>query len=75
MPMFTSWPMDFTGKTPIYKPLSLYFYNAVENMQRTINAGVTTVRDAGLADAGVKMAVERGLILGPRMQIPLPHFQ
>ncbi|AEG17138.1 amidohydrolase [Methanobacterium paludis] len=53
----------------IYKPLSLYFYNAIENMRLTINAGVTTVRDAGLADAGVKMAIEQGLILGPRIQI------
>ncbi len=59
----------FHREDTIYKPLSLYFYNAVENMHRTINSGVTTVRDAGLADAGVKMAIEKGLILGPRMQI------
>jgi len=50
-------------------PLSLYFYKATKNMQRTIEAGVTTVRDAGLADVGVKMAVDQGLIPGPRMQI------
>ena len=50
-------------------PLSLYFYKAVQNMQLTLNAGVTTVRDAGLADIGLKMAVEQNLIKGPRMQI------
>ena len=31
-------------------PLSYYFYNAVSNMKATIDAGVTTVRDTGLAD-------------------------
>jgi imidazolonepropionase-like amidohydrolase len=29
------------------------------------------VRDAGGADAGVKQAVEQGLVLGPRMQISI----
>ena len=59
----------FGREETIYTPLSLYFYNAVERMQRTLNAGVTTVRDAGFADVGVKLAVERGIITGPRMQI------
>jgi imidazolonepropionase-like amidohydrolase len=59
----------FGREETIYTPLSLYFYNAIERMQRTINAGVTSVRDAGLADAGVKLAVEKGIIVGPRLQI------
>ncbi len=59
----------FNMEDTMYNPLSLYFYRAVENMRLTINAGITTVRDAGLADYGVKMAVEEGFILGPRMQI------
>ena len=33
--------------------------------------GITTVRDAGGADLGVKQAVEDGLVLGPRMHISL----
>lgn len=61
----------FHMEDTMYNPLSLFFYNAVENMRLTLNAGVTTVRDAGLADYGVKMAVERGLIKGPRMQISI----
>ncbi|MGC9517337.1 MAG: amidohydrolase family protein [Methanomicrobiales archaeon] len=53
----------------IYTPLSLYFYKAIKNMLLTLNAGVTTVRDAGMADIGLKLAVEQNLIKGPRMQI------
>jgi len=59
----------FHMEDTMYNPLSLFFYKGVENMRRTVNAGVTTVRDGGLADYGVKMAVEKGLITGPRMQI------
>lgn len=59
----------FHMEDTMYDPLSLFFYKGVENMRQTINTGVTTVRDAGLADYGVKMAVEKGLITGPRMQI------
>jgi imidazolonepropionase-like amidohydrolase len=50
-------------------PFSLQFYYAAEYMKRTLEAGITTVRDAGGADLGVKTAVERGMIAGPRMQI------
>lgn len=51
------------------RPFSYNFYKAINHLQRTINAGVTTVRDALGADQGIKQAVEDGLILGPRMQI------
>lgn len=59
----------FRFEDALYTPLSLYFYQAVENLKKTLEAGVTTVRDAGMADYGVKMAVEEGLIVGPRLQI------
>ncbi len=62
---------SFGREETIYTPLSLYFYNAIERMERTLNAGVTTVRDAGLADVGIKLAVEKGIIIGPRMQISI----
>ncbi|MCB9138121.1 MAG: amidohydrolase family protein [Caldilineaceae bacterium] len=55
----------------ITRPFSLNFYRAVDHMRRTINAGVTTVRDAGGADLGIKQAVEEGLVVGPRMQISI----
>lgn len=61
--------LDFQQR--VTTPLSLNFYNAIEYMRRTLDAGITTVRDAAGADLGVKTAVERGLILGPRLQISI----
>lgn len=52
-------------------PFSFNFYQAIPYMQRTLDCGITTVRDAGGTDAGVKKAVEDGLIAGPRMQISI----
>ncbi len=52
-------------------PFSMRFFNAAQYMKRTIDAGITSVRDAGGADAGVKQAVESGVVLGPRMQISI----
>ena len=53
------------------EPFSLQYYEAARNLQATLAAGITTVRDAGGADLGIKEAVERGMIAGPRMQISL----
>jgi imidazolonepropionase-like amidohydrolase len=52
-------------------PISLEFYRAIDRMRRTLDAGVTSVREAGGADLGVKRAVEDGLIAGPRLQISI----
>jgi len=52
-------------------PFSYNFFAAVGRMRRTIDAGVTSVRDAGGADLGLKQAVEDGLVVGPRMQISI----
>jgi imidazolonepropionase-like amidohydrolase len=52
-------------------PFSLRFYQAIERMRRTLDAGITTVRDAGGADLGLKQAVELGIVEGPRMQISI----
>ncbi|MCP3853370.1 MAG: amidohydrolase family protein [Actinomycetia bacterium] len=62
---------DFSPNTHLNAPFSLQFYLAAKRMQRTLAAGVTTVREAGGADLGVKEARELGLIPGPRMQISL----
>jgi imidazolonepropionase-like amidohydrolase len=53
------------------KPFSLQFFEAADNLRRTLDIGITTVRDAGGTDLGVKEAVERGLVLGPRMRISI----
>ena len=55
----------------IQKPFSLHFYEAAHNLRATLDAGITTIRDAGGADLGMKRAVETGLISGPHMQISL----
>ena len=52
-------------------PFSLQFFNAAANLRKTLEGGITSIRDAGGADLGIKEAVERGMIPGPRMQIAI----
>ncbi len=52
-------------------PFSYPFYQAVHNLAATLRLGITTVRDAGGADLGIKQAVVDGLIPGPRLRISL----
>ncbi len=55
----------------LQQPFSYSFYVAAHNLAATLGAGITSVRDAGGADLGVKQAVEDRLVLGPRMQISI----
>ncbi|WP_029135785.1 metal-dependent hydrolase family protein [Nakamurella lactea] len=52
-------------------PFSLSFYLAAQNLKKTLDIGITSIRDAGGADLGIKEAVDRGMIPGPRMQIAI----
>jgi imidazolonepropionase-like amidohydrolase len=52
-------------------PLSLRALQTARNLERTLAAGVTHVRDAGGADAGVRLALERGLIEGPALEVSI----
>jgi imidazolonepropionase-like amidohydrolase len=52
-------------------PFSYRFYDAIRNLDATLRLGITTVRDAGGADLGLKQAVEEGIVRGPRLQISL----
>ena len=52
-------------------PFSYRFFQAAHNLEATLRIGITTVRDAGGADLGVKQAVEDGIVNGPRMHISL----
>jgi imidazolonepropionase-like amidohydrolase len=52
-------------------PFGYTYYEAMHNLEATLGIGITTVRDAGGADLGIKQAVTDGLIRGPRMQISL----
>lgn len=51
------------------EPFSVRFFRMAENMKTTLALGITTVRDASGADAGLKAALEEGTLVGPRMQI------
>ncbi|HEY6609011.1 MAG TPA: amidohydrolase family protein [Candidatus Limnocylindria bacterium] len=55
----------------VQTPFSYRFFQAAQNLEATLQVGITTVRDAGGADLGVKQAVEDGLVPGPRMHISL----
>jgi imidazolonepropionase-like amidohydrolase len=55
----------------VQRPFSSQFYEAGRNLAATIGTGITSVRDAGGADLGIKEAVDSGLLVGPRMQISL----
>ncbi|MGH2813631.1 MAG: amidohydrolase family protein, partial [Actinomycetota bacterium] len=53
----------------LQKPFSYRFFQTVQNLAATLRVGITCVRDAAGADAGVKRAVADGLVPGPRLQI------
>ena len=58
--------VDLAAQRRAY-PASLLAYAAGTMISQALDQGFTTVRDAGGADWGMKEAVERGLIPGPRM--------
>jgi imidazolonepropionase-like amidohydrolase len=62
---------DLDPMASVRTPFSLNFYLAAERMGRTLRAGITTVREAGGSDLGVKEAQSRGLVPGPRMLISI----
>ena len=55
-------------------PASLQLFHGAKNAKRTLDSGFTAVRDAGGSPAGFKMAIEQGLIPGPRMRVAVTHF-
>lgn len=62
---------DIDVVTNLHKPFSYRFFEAARNLEATLRIGITSVRDAGGADLGVKQAVANGLVPGPRLQISL----
>ncbi len=52
-------------------PVSYGVFETAVNLRRTLDAGVTHVRDAAGCDAGVKRAVDDGLVPGPRLQLSI----
>ncbi len=60
-----------TGRWGMDEPNSLFTIRTAQVIEDTLMAGYTTVRDAGGLDAGFKMAVEEGLIKGPRLIVSI----
>jgi imidazolonepropionase-like amidohydrolase len=60
---------DPEATTPTYRTLE-----AVGVLRRTLQLGVTTVRDAWGADAGMRDAIEEGLVDGPRLIVSLAQL-
>src|SRR3982750_4793691 len=57
-----------------HEPLALRTARAVVHAQRTLMAGFTTERDlgtegAGFADVGLKLAIDQGIVPGPRLLV------
>jgi imidazolonepropionase-like amidohydrolase len=50
-------------------PITQWTLEGAVNLRRTLEAGVTFVRDAGGADAGMRESIERGYISGPRLLV------
>jgi imidazolonepropionase-like amidohydrolase len=58
----------------LHEPLALRTARAVVSAERTLMAGFTTERDlgtegAGFADAGLKQAINQGIVPGPRLLV------
>jgi imidazolonepropionase-like amidohydrolase len=60
---------DLDWLRSLQRGFSYQFFEAARNLRRTLDIGITTVRDAGFTDIGVKQAVEDGLVEGPRLRI------
>ncbi|MDB5081372.1 MAG: amidohydrolase family protein [Chloroflexi bacterium] len=50
---------------------SLGLLGVVPNSKATLEAGVTTARDTGMAPAGVRQAIERKMFPGPRLLVAI----
>ncbi|PSR21070.1 MAG: amidohydrolase family protein [Sulfobacillus acidophilus] len=51
------------------EPYTYRILRTAQYAQRTLDAGITSVRDAGGADRGIQWAFDRGVVPGPRTQI------
>jgi len=60
---------DFDETLMLHRPFTYRFLLYPSILKQVLSLGITTIRDAGGADLGVKMAVDDGVVLGPRMQI------
>ena len=60
---------SFDALELLHTPYSRRVLETAQVLSKTLKAGVTFVRDAGIADAGVRDAVAAGLVPGPSLQV------
>ncbi len=60
---------DLLSRWGLDDPASLRFLRTAKVLEDTLASGYTSVRDGGGLDAGFKMAIEEGLIPGPRLMV------
>lgn len=60
---------SFGPEDRYFVPDTYLVLKTAEYARRTLEAGVTTVRDAGGADRGIQRAIDEGVIKGPRSKI------
>ena len=62
---------ELASRWRLTEPHSLWHMRIADVLNQTLETGYTTLQDAGGLDAGFKMAIEEGLIPGPRLLVAL----
>ena len=62
---------ELASRWRVTEPHSLWHMRIADVLNQTLGTGYTTVQDASGLDAGFKMAVDEGLIPGPRLLVAL----
>jgi imidazolonepropionase-like amidohydrolase len=62
---------SLTSRWGLDEPQSTRHMRTAAVLQQTLDSGYTTVRDAAGLDAGFKLAIDEGLLAGPRLQLSL----
>jgi imidazolonepropionase-like amidohydrolase len=60
-----------TDVEPLRTPITQWVLEGAQALRRTLEAGVTFVRDCAGADPGIRDSIDRGFIAGPRLQVSL----
>ncbi len=66
-----SFSYEIASRWGITEPRSARHLRIASVLRQTLDTGYTTVRDAGGLDAGFRMAVDEGLVPGPRLHVAL----
>ncbi len=66
-----SFAYDIASRWGITEPRSTRHLRTAAVLRETLETGYTTVRDAGGLDAGFRIAVDEGLVPGPRLLVAL----